>query len=293
MAADKLHTAMEKVLAGHDAAASVEAAAPGAAKRARAPGEPLVDAARVPLAGWAAEQLLGRRVVAGLMDGRRASSAHRRAVEALRMIRTRVLHALEAAPEGLRAIAVTSPSHGDGKTLVSVNLAFGLARQTRRRVLLVDGDLRLPSVAKALGIETRYGFSDYLAGDVEIERCMVKSADERLFVVPQRTSLAQAPELLANGVLAALMDTVRERHPDWLVLVDCPPILAVDDTLVILRTVDKALMVVREGHTRKSEMGRAAKAIGRQKYLGAIVNDSRSRGNSDRYYYYDYGKERR
>ncbi len=293
MAADKLHTAMEKVLAGHDAAASLEAAVPGAAKRAPAPGEPLVDAARVPLAGWAAEQLLGRRVVAELMDGQRASFGHRRAVEALRMIRTRALHALEAAPDGVGSLAVTSPRHGDGKTLVSVNLAFGIARQARRRVLLVDGDLRLPSIAKALDLDTRYGLSDYLAGDVELERCMAKSADERLFVVPQRASLAQAPELLANGVLAALMETVRQRYPDWLVLIDSPPILAVDDTLVILRTVDKAVMVVREGHTRKSEMGRAAKAIGRQKYLGAVVNDSRSRGDNNRYYHYDYGSERR
>jgi capsular exopolysaccharide synthesis family protein len=282
---------MEKVLAGRDAAASRPAAPSGGVSRA--PDEPLVDAARVELAGWAAERLLGRKVVAQLMDGQRAWSGHRRAVEALRMVRTRALHALEAAPEGVGSIAVTSPRQGDGKTLVSANLAFGIARQTKRRVLLVDGDLRLPSIAKALDLDVKYGLSDYLAGDVEIERCMVKSADERLFVLPQRKSMSQAPELLANGVLTDLMDTVRTRYPDWLVLVDSPPILAVDDTLVILRAVDKALLVLREGRTRRGEMRRAAEAIGREKYLGAVLNDSRSHGDSGRYYYYDYGYERR
>lgn len=295
MATDKLHTAMEKVLADRDAAASARARgrASGAGRLAPAPGEPLVDAARVPLAGWAAERLLGRKIVAQLMDGQRAWSGQRRAVEALRMVRTRALHALEAAPEAVRSVAVTSPRQGDGKTLVSANLAFGIARQTQRRVLLVDGDLRLPSIGKALDLDAEYGLSDYLAGDVELERCMVKSADERLFVIPQRKSLSQAPELLANGVLAELMDTVRKRYPHWLVLIDCPPILAVDDTLVILRAVDRALLVVREGHTRKGEMRRAAEAIGREKYLGAVLNDSRSRGDSGRYYYYDYGYESR
>ncbi len=291
MAEATLHAAMEKVLAGR--AATAPRAASSGHLLTRAPGAPLVDTAAVAPAGWAAERLLTRKIVAQLMDGQRAWSGQRRAVEALRIVRTRALHALEAASDAGCTLAVTSPRQGDGKTLVSANLALGIARQTQRKVLLIDGDLRLPSLHKALDIDAPLGLSDYLAGQASLERCMVKSPDERLFVIPQRKSLSQAPELLANGVLAGLTETVRRRYPDWLVIIDCPPILAVDDTLVILRTVDKALLVIREGQTRKGEMRRAAEAIGRDKYLGAVLNDSRSRGDSGRYYYYDYGYESR
>jgi protein-tyrosine kinase len=256
-------------------------------------GQGLIDPAKAQPVTFSDGLLRSNKIVAHLMDGQQAWSGQRRAVEAFRMVRTRAAHALQAESGPSSVFAVTSPRQGDGKTLVAINLAIGLARQPGSKVLLVDGDLRLPSIAKVLGLEAKLGLSDYLAGRATLEGCLLAAPGGGLFIIPQVGSLPQSSELLANGVLAAFLQTMREQHPDWLVMIDCPPILAVDDTLVILQAVDKALLVVREGYTRRNEMRRAAAAIGEAKYLGTVLNDSRSAGDRGQHYYYDYGYEKR
>jgi capsular exopolysaccharide synthesis family protein len=253
----------------------------------------LADPSAVADVAFAERRLRANKILAQMMDGRRGWSGQRRAVEAFRMVRTRARQTLDAAGDDARVVAVTSPRQGDGKTLISINLAMGLARQTIGKVLLIDGDLRQPGIARTLGLEVTVGLSDFLAGKAALEACMKAGPGERLFILPQPRALAHSSELLANGVLTELRERVRRDFRDWTVIVDCPPILAVDDTLVILQAVDKALLVVREGRTRRDEMRRAAEAIGREKYLGSVLNDSRAAGDRGSYYYYDYGYEGR
>lgn len=287
---EKLHRAMEKAdrhgaVVGSTRRAGVEQRAADVAA--------LADPSGVAAVTFADHKLRANKIVAQMMDGRRGWSGQRRAVEAFRMVRTRARQTLEADGAKARLVAVTSPRQGDGKTLTSINLAMGLARQTVGKVLLIDGDLRRPGVAKALGLAPEAGFSDYLAGTATLEACMMAAPAGRLFVIPQCHSLPHSSELLANGVLADFTRQVVQHHSDWTVIIDCPPVLAVDDTLVILDAVDKALLVVREGRTPRTEMRRAAEAIGRAKYLGAVLNDSRAPRESGQYYYYDYGYEQR
>jgi capsular exopolysaccharide synthesis family protein len=281
---------MEK--ADRDGAVFGSARRPGAERRV-ADVAALADSSGVAPITFADRELRANKILAQMMDGRRGWSGQRRAVEAFRMVRTRARQTLEADGATARVVAVTSPRQGDGKTLTSINLAMGMARQTTGKVLLIDGDLRLPGIAKTLGLAPQAGLSDYLAGTATLEACMMAAPGERLFVIPQRRSLPHSSELLANGVLADFTRQVVQHHPDWTVIIDCPPVLAVDDTLVILDAADKALLVVREGRTRRTEMRRAAEAIGREKYLGAVLNDSRASRDSGHYYYYDYGYEPR
>ncbi|MFP4269675.1 MAG: CpsD/CapB family tyrosine-protein kinase [Alphaproteobacteria bacterium] len=246
------------------------------------------EVARITLADG---KLRANKILAQMMDGRRGWSGQRRAVEAFRMVRTRARQTLSAGGSTVRVLAVTSPRQGDGKTLTSINLAMGMARQTTGKVLLIDGDLRLPGMAKTLGLKPAAGLSDYLAGTLPLAQCLLAAPGDKLFLLPQGRSLPHSSELLANGVLADLTRQVTRQFTEWTVIIDCPPILAVDDTLVILDAVDKALLVVREGRTRRTEMRRAAEAIGREKYLGTVLNDSRASRESGQYYYYDYGYE--
>jgi capsular exopolysaccharide synthesis family protein len=286
---DKLHEAMQKVLevrgsldGGRSAPGGEEGWSP------LRPGEPLVAVEKIEVAAWSERHLLDGRVVTPSLAGRYARSTRQRAIETFRMIRTRTLHAAEAPGDTARVLAITSPHQGDGKTLVAINLAISMAHQPPKNLLLVDADLRSPSVAKTLGLRPRYGLSDYLAGEVPLESCMLKAPDRNLFVLPQLGPLPNSSELLANGALAALTRTIRQWYPEWIVVIDCPPILVVDDALVILRAVDKAILVVREGKTAKSELRRAAETIGRDRYLGTVLNDSRVSGSESGYRYGGY-----
>ncbi len=288
---EKLYRAIEKA---KERRALVEGAGQPTAAAGGAPppgGDAVVDTAAVAPITFAAHRLRAKKVLGQMMDGERGWAGQRRAVEAFRMVRTRTRHSLDAAGGDARLLAVTSPRQGDGKTLTSINLAMGMARQTLGKVLLIDADLRRPGIAKMLGLEASVGFSDYLAGTASLEACMRVAPGERLFIVPQSRSLPHSSELLANGVLTALAERIRRDGTNWTVIVDCPPILAVDDTLVILKAVDRALLVVREGRTRRGEMRRAAEAIGQDKYLGALLNDSRATSDRGHHYYYDYGYE--
>lgn len=290
---EKLHRAMEKAAARGPAVFDRAGVAESSRRdRAEGPGA-FVDPARVAPAEISQQRLRANKVLGQMMDGQRGWPGQRRAVEAFRMIRTRTRHTLEAAAGDAQLLAVTSPRQGDGKTLTSINLAMGMARQTTGKVLLIDADLRLPAIADVLGMRTSVGLSDYLSGTTTLEGCMRALPGGKLFIIPQLRSLPHSSELLANGVLARLAERIRREAPDWTVVIDCPPVLAVDDTLVILTIADKALLVVREGRTRRGEMRRAAEAIGRDKYLGAVLNDSRSASDRGQYYYYDYGYEKR
>ena len=284
---DKLEQALDKALERPGVGGW---AGRNAAKRR---GPSLVDPSKVQEVAFGERQLRRSKVVAQIAEQGSAPLGQHRAVEAFRMVRTRAVHALDAADGRAQVVAVTSPRQGDGKTLVSINLAIGIARQPHRHVLLIDGDLRRPGIAKALGLQPSLGFSDYLSGAASLEEAAVAAPGGRLFIVPQVKAVGHSSELLANGVLAGLAKTVQRKHPDWTVVIDCPPILAVDDTLVIMRAAEKAVLVVREGRTRRSEMRRAAQAIGHEKYLGTILNDSRASASQGHQYYYDYGYESR
>lgn len=210
----------------------------------------------------------------------------RRAAEAFRMARTRVLHALE--PNNGRVVSVTSARQGDGKTLVSVNLAVGLAKHPNFNVLLIDADLRRPAVKKVLGINPKYGLSDYLMGTRELDECLINPGIENMLVLPQVERLHSSSELLSSEKFGQFLKEVRQRHPNWLILLDCPPLLAVDDTLVLMRYADGCLLVVREGSTRRSELRRAAELIGEERFLGTVLNFAESHRDSGYYYYYYY-----
>jgi protein-tyrosine kinase len=249
--------------------------------------EPLLDPTQATSLRPAVDHLRKNRIVVQVGESS-VWPISRRAAEAFRMARTRVLHALQA-EQGGNLLAVTSARQGDGKTLVTVNLAIGLAKHPHLRVLLIDADLRRPAVSRVLGIEPQYGLSDYLEGRCSIEDCLVDPGIENLLLIPQVRRITASSELLSSDILVQFLEEMQRRHPDWLILLDCPPLLAVDDTLVLLRYVDGCLLVVREGSTRKTELRRAAELIGEQKFLGTILNFAESHKESGYYYYYYYG----
>ena len=127
---------------------------------------------------------------------------------AYKMLRTQVLQRMNA--KGWNALAITSPSAGDGKTLTSINLAISLARELHQTVLLVDMDLRNPSIHKYLGLKPGRGILGYLLDGLPMKDVLVNPGIERLVVIPGGEPVENSSEILASAAVGKLVDEMAE-----------------------------------------------------------------------------------
>lgn len=238
-----------------------------------------IDYERTRVVPTSSEVLQRNRIIAGHDDDP--------SFESFRILRTQLLARLEAL--GGNAVAVCGASQGEGKTLVAVNLAISVARQVNRSALLVDLDLRNPSVHHCFGIHPAAGISDHLAGEAPLEACLINPGIERLVLLPQVARIADSSELLAAPRMAALARELKERYPDRIVVFDCPPLLMTNDSLIIMDYADGCLLVIQEGRTRRAQVERAVELIGEERFLGSVLNNARSGPASGYYYGYGYG----
>lgn len=186
------------------------------------------------------------------------------------LLRTQVLQKMDE--NGWRTLAVTSPTMESGKTVVAINLAIGIAQQTNRTSLLVDFDLRRPRVASSLGLNAKTSLNEVLTGSARVEEAMVNPGLPRFVVLPTRQAIPSSAELLGSSKVAALMGELREHYSDRIVVVDLPPVLAVDDVLAILPRIDCVLMVVGNGASTRKEIDEALSRLSKFHLLGVVLN---------------------
>ncbi len=214
------------------------------------------------------------------------------AAEAYRTIRTGIL--LSQAGEPPRTILVTSAQPSEGKTTSSINLAVSLAGNGSR-VILIDADLRRPSLHKGLGLpNTNKGLTEVLTGQTAIEAAIQPDIVRRLSIVTAGTIPPNPAELLGSKEMYKLIKSLEEVYD--FVIIDSPPILAVTDSIVLSRYVDGVVMVVRGAMTpRRVVQDAKARLSGvGARLLGVILNDVNIRGGDYYYYnkyYYSYYSE--
>lgn len=199
--------------------------------------------------------------------------AHQKAHQAawaFDVLRTQVLQKMDE--NGWKTIAITSPSIESGKTLISTNLAISISQLPTRTVLLVDFDLRRPSVAKTLGLKRAVSLNDVLAGRTGIGEAMVNPGIERFVVLPTNEPVAGASETLASAKVGQLVSEMRDRYGDRIVIFDLPPILAADDVMTILPRIDCVLLVVGSGSSTESEVEEAMNRLAKANLLGVVLN---------------------
>ncbi|MDP3713014.1 MAG: polysaccharide biosynthesis tyrosine autokinase [Mycobacteriales bacterium] len=184
------------------------------------------------------------------------------AAEAYRALRTSVRFLDPDHP--LQIIAVTSPSASEGKTTTAVNLAVAMA-QSGERVMLVDADLRRPSVATSLGIEGVVGLSNVVTRTATLSDA-VQHWGGLLDVLPAGQLPPNPSEIVGSQSMGALLEELRERYD--VVVVDAPPVLAVTDAVVLATQVDGVLLVLRAGSTQR---GLAVEARRRLDGVGGSV----------------------
>jgi protein-tyrosine kinase len=193
-----------------------------------------------------------------------------------KMLRTQVMRRL--ALINANTLAVLSASSGEGKTLTAINLAIAIAADLGHTALLVDLDLRNPSVHRRFGFEPAVGIEDCLQQRRSIHEAMVKIAGyERLTVLPARARVEQSSELVSAPRMLELTQELRTRYYNRVLIFDLPPVLIADDALAFSKNVQAGLFVVAEGKTARDGLTRSLLLLDKLPIVGTVLNASRER----------------
>jgi len=188
--------------------------------------------------------------------------------EEFRLLAARVRMLDEKAP--FRVIGIVSAVPSEGKTTVALGLATTLARATRQRVLIVEADLRKPSIENYLGIPHAGGVSDWLAGSTTMAPIRTL-AGWSVGLLPAGRAVLDNMDALGSERMASLVAAGRENFP--YVILDCPPLTPVADAVALQDHVDGLLMVVRAGRAPREAILRAAERVKPGKIRGAVFVD--------------------
>ena len=205
--------------------------------------------------------------------------------ESYRALRTSLLLTSIGAPP--KVILVTSALPQEGKTTTSVNTAIVLA-QKGTRVLLIDADLRRPSIHKTLGIGPRTGLSNVLTGSSTLQQAIIRSPLlPSLYVLPAGTPPPNPAELLASANMKDVLAELREQYDH--IVVDTPPTLSVTDAVVMSTRADAVVLVIRSGQTTKQALRRSRELLMQvnARVCGVLLN-AVNLDSPDYYYYYEY-----
>lgn len=200
--------------------------------------------------------------------------------EAFRTLRSR-LHQI-AATRTLKRILVTSSVPAEGKTFVAANLALSIIRQPDRRVLLIDGDLRSSRLHMPFGAPLTPGLTEYLCGEADEYSVIQSGADDRLFLIPGGSPVANPSELLMSERMKELLKRVSPLFD--LVILDSPPAIPVHDPQLLADLCDGTLFVVRAGVTEFEIITRAVAEFEGKNLLGVVLNGVGAEATYGRYY---------
>jgi len=173
---------------------------------------------------------------------------------------------------------------------VAANLAAILARRQQPKILLLEGDLRRPSLARQFGLGSIPGLSEWLKGEPRPIKHIYRLEGPNLWFLPAGRPPENPLELMQSGRLSELLNQLSAWF-DW-IIIDSPPILPLADTSVWARLADGVLLVTREGITKKQMLQRGLQAIEQSKLLGAVVNSSSNTDHSNYYQRYGSGAAR-
>jgi len=182
------------------------------------------------------------------------------------------------------ALVVTSTVSGEGKTLTALNLSIALAREYDHTVLLVDTDLRRPSIHKYLGLDPEIGLVQCLKGEASLSQALIKTGIGKLVVLPAGGAVSDPVELLSSNRMRDIVLELKNRYPERFVIFDSPPAFSFADAQVLANIVDGTIFVVREGVINERQLKKTLDSFHNNNLLGVVYNDS-SFNNSELYYY--------
>jgi protein-tyrosine kinase len=201
--------------------------------------------------------------------------------EDFRLLRSRLYQVRENMP--LKTVLVASSLAKEGRSFVAINLAQAMARQQACRVLLLDADLRSPSLHLTLGTSDSPGLSEYLLSEVEHTRIIQKGQLENLYFIPSGRLVSGQTEIVSNGRLKTLLEQLGAFF-DW-IIIDSPAALPVSDAGLISNFCDGALIVVRSNSTPFDTVRKARERFREDRILGVVLNGISGEGRVENRYY--------
>jgi len=195
------------------------------------------------------------------------------AADRIKILRTQVLNRM--VEEGKNTLLITSANPGEGKTLTAINLAISISHEMDRTTLLVDTDLRKPSIHSYFGFEVGQGLSDYLKNGARLSDLLVSPGIEKLVILPGGNPLTNSAELLGSPRMESLVKEMKERYADRFIIFDSSSLLSYADALVFSRFIDGILIVVEAEKTTRSDLKRTLEMLGDKPVIGTLLNKYR------------------
>jgi capsular exopolysaccharide synthesis family protein len=208
------------------------------------------------------------------------------AAEEFRKLKTQIFHRLPNPPH---FILVTSTLPQEGKTMVAVNLALAISQEIHKKAILIDGDLRKPSIHLEEHPNPK-GLSDYLLNQAPLFEILLNTGEEGLQIIPGGSSTRKSAELIGSRKMSELFISLRELRDDTYVIIDSSPIISTAEPTLLSKLVDGIILVVMGGRASKEFVRRAVKSIDHQKIIGIVLNQIDMNPSSYYYskYYYGY-----
>ncbi len=191
--------------------------------------------------------------------------------ELFKVLRSRILHPADGKPVP-KTIMVTSAIPREGKSFVAANLAITIAQALDQHALLVDCDLRRPTLAKMFGLKRNPGLVNYLRDKSDLASLIAKTSIDKLSLLPSGDPPVNPAELLASTLMNKLVQELSSRYEDRFIIFDTPPFHAASEAGVLSHRVDGVIIVVRAGGAGKPQIQMVADAIGRERIIGVVFN---------------------
>jgi exopolysaccharide/PEP-CTERM locus tyrosine autokinase len=190
--------------------------------------------------------------------------------EQFNMLKSLILFPQSGSPP--RSIMITSVTPGEGKSFVASNLAVSIARNINEHVLLMDCDLRRPSIHNIFGFGRIDGLSEHLSKERSLASVLHKTIVSKLTILPGGSPPHNPSELLASEKMLGLLKEVKSKYSDRYIIIDSPPLPLASEVNVIARKVDAVILVIKYGKTKRESIEEVVEMIGRKKVLGVVFN---------------------
>jgi capsular exopolysaccharide synthesis family protein len=198
------------------------------------------------------------------------TSPHSNYCEEYRSLRTHILH--KSQRRKLQSIVIASVNPSEGKSITSLNLSWLLAQTDGVKALIIDCDLRMPSLTDYLGIETDKGLSHILSEECSLTEAIVKLEPSGLHLLPGGEARNDVAELLSGPKFKEILREAREMFD--FIIIDAPPLGVFTDATVLINDADGAILVVRAGRTKYSAVDRVLEQLPKERMMGVILNQS-------------------
>jgi protein-tyrosine kinase len=210
------------------------------------------------------QQLEEKRVIAGMYSNPQSA--------VFRMLRTQILQKMRT--NDWQTLAITSPTAGEGKSLVSANLAVAMAMELNQTVLLVDMDMRNPSIKEYFSLDIKKGLRNYLEEDLVLSDVLVNPGVNGMVILPGVGRAENSAELLSSPKMAHLVEDLKAQYNSRMIIFDVPPIMQTDDVLLASNYFDCTLLVLEDGKNKEAEIIKSMQLLENHNLIGTVLNKS-------------------